>query len=173
VDIFFSYFITDYKETGETRLNTDDNSIIEFSTARHSGEIRNHVKRLSKSQMKILPIKLKKDDVDIKFETELPFFDSKYSTIQIGNRLVIIKHLIFKDKVNTFFIQTTTQPEPPTIDQANELAANFNATVSASEKYLYSFAGEKANGIIGYCADTQLSFLAYSTKKEPININCK
>ena len=36
-DIFFSYFITHYKAEGETVINTDDNSIIEFSTARFRG----------------------------------------------------------------------------------------------------------------------------------------
>jgi len=173
VDIFFSHFIKHHEKTEETKINTDDNSIIEFSTGRFKGKIINHVKRLVENQTRVLPISLTKDDFDIEFESTLPFYESKYLTTQFDAAFVINKQIIFKDDVNTLFIQTQIQTEPPTLAQANELAANFNATAIDSEKYLYSFKGEKAHGVIGYCPEVQKSFVAYSTAKTPIEINCK
>jgi len=173
IDIFFSYFITHYEQTGETKINTDDNSIIEFSTARSSSEINYHLKRLVKSQTRVLPIDLKRNDFDVEIETELPFNNSQYSIIQTGAETVITKQIVFKDEAKTLVIRTQIQTEPPTLNMAKELAANFNAVVTESEEHLFNFTGENSNGIIGYCPDVQKSFIAFSTPKQRININCK
>jgi len=172
-DIFFSHFITDYEKTGETKTNTDDNSIIEFSTGRYTGESINHVKRLVKNQMRALPINMKKNDFDIEFETDLPYYDSKYSIIQVGPKDMIVKQIIFKDETGRLFIQTTTKDTPPTLAQAKNMAGSLNAEATESEEYLFKLTGKDGRGVIGYCYNVKQSFLAYTTTKESININCK
>ncbi len=172
-DIFFSHFITNYKKTGETEINTDDNSIIEFSTARFRGEPVDHLKRIVKEPMKVLPVTLKREDLDVEFETDLPYFGSKFIIIKMGSDNVITKQIVFKDSVNTLFVQTQMQPAPPTPAQASKLAANFNAAVTKSGDNLYSFTGKNSYGVVGYCPDIKKLFVAYSTKKDPIIINCK
>jgi hypothetical protein len=172
-DIFLSYFVTNYQSAGETDINTDDNSIIEFSTARFRGKIVNHIERLVKEPMKILPVKLAKEDFDIEFETDLPYYGSKYLLIQMGIASIVTKQIVFKDDFNTLFLQTQIQSEPPTLSQAQQLAANFNAVITNSENNLYSFASETSGGLIGYCPDLQQSYVAYSTNKDPIIIRCK
>jgi len=173
VDLFFSFYISDYIETGETRINTDDNSIIEFSTGRFSGRSLNHVKRLFDDQMKTFPVDLDKNDMDIEFETSLPLFNSKYSFIQFGKRTVISKQVIFKDEAKTLFVQTTTQPEKPTLAQAQALAKNFNAALTESDEHLFNLKGANSNGVIGYCAEKRMSYLLFSTLKAPVNAVCK
>jgi spermidine synthase len=172
-DIFFSYFVAYYKATGVTELNTDDNSIIEFSTARFRGETVDHVKRIVKEPVKTLPVNLTRADFDIEFETDLPYFSSKYIIIQMGLSDVITKQIVFKDDVSTLFLQTQLQPEPPTLEQAQKLASNFNAVVTKSENNLYSFEGEGSSGLVGYCADVKKSFVAYSTTGEKIIVHCR
>jgi len=173
IDIFFSYFITHYEKTGETRINTDDNSIVEFSTAKHSGIAENLIQNLVKGQMKVFPAELSKNDLDIKFDTDLSYFDSKYSFIQRGNQLVINKQIIFKDEENSLFVQTTTQPEEPTSEQAKQYAKSFNAVLSESKEHLYNLSGVNSNGVIGYCPEKQQSYILFSTSKSPLNVKCK
>ena len=173
IDIFFSYFVTHYKVTGETRINTDDNSIVEFNTGKHSGKAGNIIQELVKDQMKVFPAKLSKNNLDIIFDTDLPYFDSKYSFIQSGNKLVINKQIIFKDEENSLFVQTTTQSEEPTLEQAMQYAKTFNAVLTESKDYLYNLSGVKSNGVIGYCPEKQQSFLLFSTTKSPLIVRCK
>ena len=45
--------------------------------------------------------------------------------------------------------------------------------VTESEEQLFNFTGENSNGIIGYCPEVQKSFIAFSTPKQRIKINCK
>jgi hypothetical protein len=173
IEIFFSHYITDYKETGETRINTDDNSIIEFSTGRYTGEIIHHASRLTNGQVKVFPVNLNKNDVDIEFETNLPLVDSKYSFIQLGNNIFNTKQLIFRDKADVLFVQTMSQPEKPELTQAQGLAKNFNAVVTESEEYLYNLKGNDSNGIIGFCGDLKIAYLLYSSADLPKNVRCK
>jgi predicted membrane-bound spermidine synthase len=173
INIFFSYYITDYKETGETRINTDDNSIIEFSTGRFSGKSVPHAVRLSDKQMKSFPVDLSKNDLDIKFNTNLPLIDSKYSFIQTSVGVVITKQLVFRNKTDALFVQTMSQPEKPTLDQAKRLAQNFNASVTESDDHLYNLESANSNGIIGYCTDRQQAYLLFSTSDEQVNASCK
>ena len=123
--------------------------------------------------MKVLPINLKKNDLDIEFETKLPYFGSKYLIIQAGINNVVTKQIVFKDEVNSLFIQTQTQTEPPTSAQAIKLAKNFGAVVIDSKNNLFSIAGKNSSGIIGYCPNVHQLYVAYSTTKESINITCK
>jgi len=173
IDIFFSYFVTHYKATGETRINTDDNSIVEFSTGMHSGKAGKIIQKLFNDQMKVFPAELSKDDLDIVFDTNLPFFDSKYSFIQLGNKIVISKQIIFKDEANSLFVQTTTEPETPTLEQAKHYAKTFNAVLSESREHLYNLSGTNSSGVIGYCPDKKQSYLLFSTTKSPVQVRCK
>ena len=173
IDIFFSYFVTEYKGTEETRVNTDDNSIVEFSTGRHSGKAGEIFQKLTENQMKVFPAKLNKNDLDIEFDTNLPFFDSKYSFIQIGNKIVINKQMIFKDEENSLFVQTTTQPDEPTLEQAMQYAKSFNAVLSESKEHLFNLSGANSSGVIGYCPNKKQSYLLFSNSKSPLNIKCK
>ncbi len=174
IDIFFSYYITDYTETGETRINTDDNSIIEFSTGRFTGKSVSHVSRMfTNDRMKIYPVNLGKQDADIDFDTNMPLVDSKYSFIKAGKKIVIAKQFVFKDKTGTLFVQTMSQPEKPTPDQANRLAKNFNASVTGSEEHLFNLNGKNSNGVIGYCEDAKIAYVLYSTNNSPIKVRCK
>jgi len=173
IDIFFSYFVTEYKGTEETRINTDDNSIVEFITGRHSGKAGEIYQKLTKNQMKVFPAQLSKNDLDIEFDTNLPFFDSKYSFIQLGNKIVINKQMIFKDEEYSLFVQTTTQPEAPTLEQAMQYAKSFNAVLSESKEHLYNLSGLNSIGVIGYCPDKKQSYLLFSNSKSLLNVKCK
>jgi predicted membrane-bound spermidine synthase len=172
-DIFFSYFVANYEETGETRINTDDNSIIEFSTARHSGQTRDHLKRLVKGNIRDIPVSLNKDDFDVDFKTNLPFYGSKYFFEQAGEYTRTSKEIAFKDKKSTMFVQTQIQDGPPGLAQAKRLAAGFSGVLTESTEHLYSFRGDSTKGVIGYCPDVKQFYLVYSTSDDPIIISCK
>ena len=173
VDIFFSHYLTEYEKTIETKLNTDDNSIIEFSTGRNTEKSPAHFYRITGNQARIVPVDLTRNDFDIEFKSDLPEYDVRYLITQTGLKFIINKQIIFQDGTNTLFIQTQAQNGPPSIDEAKELADHLNAELQESEKYLFSFKTGDVNGIIGYCPDTQKSFIAYSSKQDPLIINCK
>ena len=173
IEIFFSHFLAEYKETGETRINTDDNSIIEFSTGRYTGETIPHAKRLASGQIKIFPVSLSKNDVDIEFNTNLLLEDSKYFFIQLGSKIVTTKQLVFRDKGSTLFVQTMSQPEKPTLAQAENLAQNFKAAVTESDEKLFKLEGNNSNGVIGYCDESKTAYLLYTSNNSSISVRCK
>jgi predicted membrane-bound spermidine synthase len=172
MEIFFSHYLTEYKETGETRVNTDDNSIIEFSTGRFTGKIVSHAERLADDRIKVFPVNLSKQDVNIEFNTNLPLADSKYFFVQLGNKIVTTKQLVFRNNTGALFVQTMKQPEKPTLDQAKGLANNFNAVVTGSEEYLYNLKGKDSNGVVGYCDESKTAYLLYTSNNSP-SVTCK
>ena len=157
----------------ETIINTDDNSIIEFSTGRHSGERTSHFFRLVAGETRVVPVDVESTDLDIEFESNMPVHGCRYLISQAGMISIINKRIVLEDETGTLFIQTQIQSEPPTMEQAIELAEIFNSKLQDSDKYLFSFTGENTHGVIGYCEETQKSFVAHTTSKEPIIITCK
>ncbi len=172
-DIFLSFFVAHYERTGETRINTDDNSIIEFSTARHSGQIRDHASRLVKSNMKDLPVNLYKDDFDVDIKTSLSYFGSRYKIIEQGEYVLISKQIAFKKDGKTLFVETQIQDGAPPPKQAEMLASNFRGVLTDSNEHLYGYKGDGSRGVIGYCPDIKQLYVVYTTSDEPIQVSCK